>query len=103
MEDERADRMESKGEGRRNAEVAATPTHGPEEIWVVALARYPPLAVGRNQFDCQKVVDGHAVLAAQPAVAATEREARHACHGNHTNWRGKCERLSLPVEIAQCC
>ena len=65
-------------EGRDDAEVAAAAAQREEEVALVRVVDAVELAVGRDQLDRRQGVRGEAVLAGQPAHAATERVAGDA-------------------------
>ena len=59
------------------------------------------MAVRRNHFGREQIVDGHAVLTAQPAESAAQRQARHSGGGIDTQRRGKAMSLHHPINLAQ--
>ena len=65
-------------EGRDDAEVAAAAAQREEEVALVGVVDAVELAVGRDQLDRRQGVGGEAVLAGEPAHAASERVARDA-------------------------
>ena len=69
--DHLADRVQLVFKRRSDAKVAAAAAQAPEQIGVLALARGQHFACGRHHLDRAKVIDGHAVLAHQPAQAAS--------------------------------
>ena len=73
--DNLAERMQSVLEPGRDAEVAAAPAQGPEEVRMGFLGDVQHLAVRGHQLDGEQVVDGEAVDAVQPAEPAAERES----------------------------
>ena len=73
-----ADRVEPELEAGHDAEVAATAAHGPEQVGVLGLARRDDAAVGGDDLDRHEGVDGQAVLAGEPADAATQGQAGDA-------------------------
>ena len=50
--------METELETGDNPEVAATPADCPEEIGMILLIHLENLAIGRNDFSSQQVIDG---------------------------------------------
>ncbi len=83
--------IEAELEARHDAEVAAAAADGPEQVGVLLLARGDDAAVGRDDLDGDQRIDGQAVLADEPADAATERQAGHA------DAAGVAERRREPV------
>ena len=72
------DRIEAELEAGHDAEVAAAAADGPEQVGVLLLARGDEPALGGDDLDRDERIDGQAVLAHQPADAATERQAGQA-------------------------
>ena len=80
------DREEPELEAGHDTEVAAAATHGPEEVAVLRLARRDDTAVGGHDLDRHERVDGQAVLAHEPADAATEGQPGDADAAGVAEW-----------------
>src|SRR5262249_49373903 len=91
----------------RDAEVAAATADRPEQVGVVGFRRGDDATVGEHDLGRCEVVDGHAVLAHQPAEATTEgetgdaRSRDHAAGGRETVHRGGAVVL-LPRHAGLC-
>src|SRR5262245_65305837 len=72
-----ADLVELKLEAGDDAEVAATAAQGPEQIFVLVIARGDLPAIGENDIGRQQVVDGEPDAAGQVAYAAAQPQAAH--------------------------
>ena len=70
--------MEAGREPRGDAEVAAAAAEAPEEVRLTLGVHRDDVAVRGDHLDCDEGVDGQAVLAHQPADAATQRQAADA-------------------------
>jgi hypothetical protein len=82
-----------------NAEVAASASDAPEEVWVLAGADVAELAVSGDDIGGDEVVTGQAVLARQPADAAAQGEAGDTGVGVGAAGGGQAEGLRLVVEF----
>ena len=71
----RADRVQSELELGHDAEIAAAAAQRPEEVRVLRLRSRAEFRRQRSRLRREQIVDGHSVLARQPAEAAAEREA----------------------------
>ena len=71
--------MQPHGEGRRNAEIAATAVQRPKEFGVLGLARAHHLARGGDELDLGEPDAGEPELARHPAVVAAKDVATDAC------------------------
>src|SRR5204863_7998218 len=81
--------MEGVFERGDDAEVAASPAQGPEEVLVLLLTGEHDLAVGRDDLGGQQVVAGEAVLPREVADAAAQREAGDAGRADNAAGRGQ--------------
>lgn len=95
------DGMELELEAGDNTEVAAAATQPPEEVIVFGCAGVYLPAISRDHICGEQVVDGHAVLPAQPAKAAAERQACHTRGRVDAKRRGKAVRLRGRVEVSE--
>src|SRR5689334_10425529 len=68
----RTDRKKLEFKLCHHAKIAAAATDCPKEIFVLGCARPYFLTVHRNHVDGDEVVDGHAILASQPAEASAQ-------------------------------
>src|SRR5689334_14715228 len=68
----RTDRKKLEFKLCHHAKIAASATDCPEKIRIFVLTCSYLLAIGRNHVDGDEVVDGHAILASQPAKAAAQ-------------------------------
>ncbi len=93
--------MQPELEQRHHAKIAATTAHRPEQLRLVRGIGPMALAVGRDHFAAQQVVDGHAVLPREPAKPTAQRQSGHARGGIDAERRGQAQCLRLVVEIAQ--
>ena len=91
--------VEREGERGDDPEVAAAAAERPEQVGVRVGRRRAHLAVGAHDLRLDDVVARQAVLAAQPAVAAAERQARDAGVGDDAAGRGETEGLRLAVDV----
>ena len=88
-------------EASDNTEVSTATTKPPEEVLVFRIAGVHLTAIRHDDICRQQVVDGHAVLPAQPAEAAAQRQAGHACGRVDAQRRGKAVRLRGRVEVGE--
>ena len=91
--------MQLELERGRDAEVSATAPQRPEQVAVLARTRGHDLTIRRYQVDRQHVVARKAVLAHQPAKAATERQATDARIRNGAAGRREPKDLRFAVQI----
>ena len=94
-----ADRVEPELEAGDDAEVAAAASERPEEVGVLGCAGANHLAGRGHDLGGLEVVNGHAVLAAEPAEAAAERQAGNAGGGVDAKRRGEAVDLGRGVEV----
>ena len=87
-------------EAGHDAEVAATPLQGPEEVGVLVRACTHELPFGGHHFACDEVVAAQPVLAHEPAEAATDREPSDAGMGHDASGRGATVSLRCGVDLA---
>lgn len=99
-EDLRPDRVKAELERGHHPEVAAAAAHGPEEVGVLVRAGGPQPAIGGDDVDRDEVVAAEAMLSAQMAVAAAQREARDPGGRDVAVRRGEAEDLRLAIDIA---
>src|SRR5207249_8054690 len=69
--------MEGEFELGDDAEITAAAAQRPEKLRVVLLTRPKPFTARRHHFCRDEVIDGHAMLARQPAESAAERSEEH--------------------------
>ena len=93
--------MELELEAGDDTEVPSATTQPPEQVSVLCLAGVHLGAVCRDNFGGQQVVDSHAVLPAQPAKAAAERQACHARGRVDAKGRREPVRLSGRVKVGE--
>ena len=93
--------MELEFEAGDNTEVPTATTQPPEEVIVFRFAGVHPAAIRRHDVRGEQVVDGHAVLPAQPAEAGAERQAGHARGRVDAQRRGEAVRLRGRVEVGE--
>ncbi len=89
--------MELELEAGDDAEVPTAATQPPEKIAVFRFAGTHLLAIRQHDIRGQQVVNGHAVFPAQPAKAATKRQAGHA--GGRIDAQGRREAVCLSGRI----
>src|SRR5580700_2166922 len=77
-------RMQLIFEARRNTEIAASAAYGPEQIGLLVLAGPYRLAVGGDELDGHKIVEGETILANEPTQTAAQGEPRNPCARHHT-------------------
>jgi hypothetical protein len=82
-----------------DTEVSAAPADGPEQVRVLLRACGDELAIRGHDIGRQQIVAGEAVLAHEPAEAATERQARDAGVRDGAARRCQSERLRFVVEF----
>ena len=93
--------MRLEQEARHDAEVAAAPAHGPEQVGMLALAGRHEAAVGKHHVDFEQVVDRQAVLAREVAGAAAERQPGHAGAPDDTERHREAERVGGMVYVGR--
>ena len=96
-----ADGVESELEAGDDAEVAAAAAERPEEVGVLGGAGAHHLAGRGHDLGGLEVVDRHAVLAAEPAEAAAERQSGDAGGGVDADRRGEAVGLGGGVEVRE--
>lgn len=97
----RPDRMQLELEAGDNSEISTTTTQPPEDIGVFRFAGAQLAAIRRDDICGKQVVNGHAVLPAQPAESAPKRQAGHARGRVDAQRRGEAVRLCGPIEISE--
>ena len=95
------DRVEAILEGGHHPEVAAAATERPQQVRVLRLAGAQHAAVGGDHVGANQVVGGEAVLAAQPAETAAQRQPGDAGGRHHPRGSGEPEGLGGAVEVAE--
>jgi hypothetical protein len=93
--------MEPELEAGDDAEVAAAAAQRPEKIGVLGGAGAHHFAGRRHDLGRLQVVDGHPVLAAQPAEAAAQRQPGKAGGRVDADRRGETVGLGGCVEIRE--
>jgi hypothetical protein len=88
-------------EGCDDTEVSAATTECPEKILVFGTAGGKHLALARDNLTGQQIVDGHAVLANQPADTAAEREAADAGLRNYAAGDREAEDVRFAIQVAE--
>ena len=88
-------------ERRHDPEVRAGPSHAPEELGVLVLARADDVTVRGHELDRAQAVDRQTELALQPAHAAAEREAGNARVGDDADRADELVRLRRVVELGE--
>ena len=89
--DDRVDRVQPELEAGHDAEVAAAAANRPEQVGMLGLAGGQQAAVRGDDVDRHEGIDGHPVLAHEPADAATQGQAGDA------DARGVAERRRQAV------
>ena len=92
-------RMQLIFERSRHTEVSSSTANGPEQIGFFILACPQYLAFGGDELDGQKIVEGEAILAHQPAQAAAEGEPGDAGARNHPARDRQTVQLRLAIEL----
>src|SRR3954454_10339803 len=82
-----------------HTEVSAATANGPEQIGFLILACPHHLALGGDELDGSKVVEGEAMLAHQPAQPATQRQPRDASALNIPALDRQAVQLCLAIEL----
>ena len=93
------DLVELKLEAGDDTEVAAAAAQGPEQVFVLVIARSDLPAIGENDIGRQQVVDGEPDAAGQVADAATQRQATHPSRRDDPAGRRQAERVGRMVDI----
>ena len=93
--------MEPVDERGHDAEVAAAAADRPEEVRVLVGARPQQLAVGGDDVGGEQVVAGQAVLAVEPADAATSVRPAMPVDRDCPERSRQTERLRGAVEVGQ--
>ena len=96
----RPDRMQPVLERGDDAEIAAAAAQAPQQLGVLRSLDTDHLARRGYQLGADQVVAGQAVLAAQVAEAAAERQAGDAGIREHTARRGQPVHLRRRVQLA---
>src|ERR671911_97040 len=91
--------MDHKFKGGHYTEVPTATAHSPEEVRVLCLVGRQQATVGSYDVDRKEVVQGQAMLAYEPAEAATKGEAREACNRNITSGSSQTEGLKIVVKL----
>src|SRR5947209_2264084 len=94
--------MEPELEAGDHAEVAAAAPERPEEVRVLGRAGAHHLTGRGYDLGRFKVVNRHAVLAAEPAEAPAERQSGDAGGGVDADRRGEAVGLGGGVEVREC-
>src|SRR5690606_13721258 len=81
------ERVQSKVEPGDHAKIAAAATKRPVEVGMLVGAGVHCLPAGQDDLGADKIVDGEAELATDPAHAAAKREPGHARVGCRPGWR----------------
>ena len=84
---------------RDDAEVAPSPTHGPEQVGVLGRAGSPQLPVGRHDLHRAQVVAGQPVAAVQPADPPAQRQPGDAGGRDDATGDRQPEGLGLAIDI----
>ena len=95
-----ADRVQREPERADDAEVPASASQRPEQVGVIVGRCPDDLALGRDHLGLDEVVDGEAVLAHEPADAATQAEAADAGVAHDATRGGQTVRLCLVVDVS---
>jgi hypothetical protein len=74
----RADPVQTIFERGHYAEIVPGAANAPEQILVLNAARGEQFPVGRHDIYRQQIIDGKAVLTAEPALSSAERQAGNA-------------------------
>ena len=98
--DRGTDRMEPIFERSRHTEVSTSTANGPEQIGFFVLACPHHLALGGDEFDGSKIVEGEAILAHQPAQPTTQGEPGDPGARNDPARDRQTVQLGFPVELA---
>jgi hypothetical protein len=93
--------MEPEVEAGDHTEVTAAALERPEEVRVVGRARAHDLAGSGHDLGPFQIVDGHAVLPAEPAEAAPERQPGDAGGGVDPDGRRETVGLCGGVEVRE--
>jgi hypothetical protein len=95
-----SDRIEAILELGDDPEVAAAAAQAPEEIFVFPLAGGHDAAIGGDHLGRNEIVGAQAVLIAQPAQAAAQRQAGDTRRRDHAHGGGQSILLRRPVQVA---
>ena len=82
-------------------EVPTSAAEGPEEIFILRDTGGEYFTVRGDYLAGQQIVDGHAVLAKQPANTTPEGETPNTCLRHYPGWDCETEWVRFPVEIAK--
>ena len=99
--DRAVQRVEAKGERRRDPEVRPRTAQAPEELRVLVLARPDEAAVRRHELDLEQVVDREAVRSLQPAHPAAEGQSGDAGVRDHADGADEPGGLRLLIELRE--
>jgi len=98
--DIRPDGVQPEFEGGHNAEVTAAAAQSPQQVGVLGGAGMHQPAIGGYDLRRDQVVAAQAVGAAQPAIAAAQRQPGDARPGIHAARRRQTVRLRRRVDVA---
>src|SRR5690606_3085064 len=85
--------------GGDNAKVAATAAQTPQEVAVFRFAGVDDPAVSRYHFGGNQVLGAHAILAAEPAKAATQGETGNTGGRDHAHGHGQAKGLGGGIQL----
>src|ERR671917_537479 len=91
--------MDPKLKGRDYAKVPPTTAHPPEEVRVLCLVGCQQATVSSHEVDREEVVQSQAMLAHEPAEAATKGEAGEARDRNIAPGGPQAEGLQVVVKL----
>ena len=98
-EDLGAEGVEAELEPRDDAEVAAAPAQGPEQIRVLVIGGADDAPVGGHELGGEQVVDREPVLALEPPRASAQCQAADARGGNAPAGRREAMLLGRAVDL----
>ena len=92
--------MGAEEEAGHDAEISAAAAQSPQQVRVLRLGSGDEAAVGQNHVRLEQAVDGEAVLAAEVAVTAAQRQARDAGRREDPEGDGLTEGLGRVIDVA---
>ncbi len=93
--------MQRELERRDDAEIPAAPTHGPEEVGILAGAGVQEPAVGGDDIDRLEIVEREAKSSRHATKPAAERETRDAGVRDRARRRDEPKGHRLVIELAE--
>ena len=94
-----AHRMGAEEEAGHDAEISAAAAQSPQQVRVLRLGSGDEAAVGQNHVRLEQAISREAVLAAEVAVTAAQRQARDAGRREDPEGDGLTEGLSRVIDV----